>query len=47
MTPVLELKNVFKEFHGVSAIRGVDFTLMPGEVHSLLGENGADRKSVV
>ncbi len=41
MQPVVELKNVVKEFHGIPALRNISFDLRPGEVHSLLGENGA------
>ena len=47
---VLEMKNIHKSFPGVRALQGVDFTLRKGEIHALVGENGAgksDRKSVV
>ena len=30
-----------KLFPGVKALSGVDFTLRKGEIHALMGENGA------
>ena len=41
--PLLEMRNIVKEFPGVRALDGVTFTLEAGEFHSLVGENGAGK----
>ena len=37
----MRLVNVWKRFGGVVAVKDVSFTAFAGEVHALLGENGA------
>ena len=44
---MLELKNVSKSFGGVAALRDVDFTLAKGEIHGLIGENGAGKSTMM
>src|SRR6218665_839540 len=46
MDQIIELKNITKEFHGVAALRHVDFALRAGGGHSLLGENGAGKSTL-
>ncbi len=46
MTPILELKQATKVYSGVPVIDAVDFSLMPGEVHALVGENGAGKSTL-
>ena len=45
--PALELRGIRKHFGSVQALRGADFTLMPGELHALLGENGAGKTTLM
>ena len=45
--PLLEMRNIVKEFPGVRALDGVSFTLEAGEFHSLVGENGAGKSSLM
>ena len=44
---VLELKGITKIFPGVKALNKVHFQLKPGEVHALMGENGAGKSTFI
>jgi len=46
-TPLLELKQIAKTCPGARALREVDFALEAGEVHALLGENGAGKSTMI
>ena len=43
----LTTKNIGKTFSGVNVLRKVNFDLNPGEVHALVGENGAGKSTFV
>ena len=45
--PLLEIKNVSKEFPGVKALDNVSLTVRKGTVHALMGENGAGKSTLM
>ena len=47
MSPVLQLKNIRKEFGGVTAIEDFSLDLAPGEVVALVGDNGAGKSTLI
>ncbi|ANU18376.1 D-xylose ABC transporter ATP-binding protein [Planococcus maritimus] len=44
---VLELKGITKKFPGVTALDNVHFKLEPGQIHALMGENGAGKSTFI
>ena len=44
---ILEMRNIFKSFVGVNALRDVSFQCRPGTVHALVGENGAGKSTLI
>lgn len=45
--PILEASNICKRYGPVSALQEVDFRVEPGEIHALLGINGAGKSTFI
>lgn len=44
---VVEMKGIVKNFGQVQAVKSGEFTLKKGEIHSLIGENGAGKSTMM
>ncbi len=45
--PVLEMTGISKSFPGVRALDDASLSVLPGEVHALMGENGAGKSTLM
>src|SRR5690606_6663870 len=46
-TPLIELIDIKKQFGPVIALNGVSVSVLPGECHCLLGDNGAGKSTFI
>jgi len=46
-SPALEVRNLTKQFPGVLALDRVAFALRRGEIHALVGQNGAGKSTMI
>lgn len=45
--PILEMRNIVKEFPGVRALDDVTMSVRRGDIHSICGENGAGKSTLM
>ena len=47
MTPAIEFVNVTKRYGAVEALRGVSFSVAPGQMFGLIGPDGAGKTTAI
>jgi D-xylose transport system ATP-binding protein len=45
--PLVEMRGITKRYGGVTAVDSVDFSIYPGEIHALVGDNAAGKSTLV
>src|SRR5579863_282458 len=46
-TPIIQFKNIGKNYGNINALRGVNLTVRQGEVTCILGDNGAGKSTLI
>ena len=44
---MLEIKNVYKSYNRNNVLKDISLTVLPGEIHGLIGENSAGKTTLI
>ena len=47
MQPILDMRGITKTFPGVKALTNVNLSVLPAEIHAVVGENGAGKSTLM
>ncbi len=47
MEPIIKVDQLVKKYNGFTAVNGISFSVMPGEIFGLLGPNGAGKSTTL
>jgi len=47
LTPVIQVKHLFRHFGDIKAVDDLSFTVFPGQVYGFLGQNGAGKSTTI
>jgi ABC-type multidrug transport system ATPase subunit len=47
LTPVIEVKHLFRHFGDIKAVDDLSFSVFPGQVYGFLGQNGAGKSTTI
>jgi len=45
--PILRMKGISKSYYGTKVLDSINLSIMPGEVHGIVGENGAGKSTLM
>lgn len=47
MEGYIQIRNIYKQFYGVYALKNISFDIAKGSVHAIMGENGAGKSTLM
>jgi ABC-type sugar transport system ATPase subunit len=46
-SPLLSVRNIYKSFRNIKALRGINLNIYPGQILAIVGDNGAGKSTLI